>query len=914
VADLELSSYGDFLLGDWVVQPRLNRITRGDRVERLEPRCVDLLVFLARHPGEVQSRDRLIDEVWRVEAVAENTLTHAIAELRRALGDDARSPRYIETIHRRGYRLLVAPGRISDEHSSASRTLSHYLLLEHLGGGGMGVVYRATDTKLQREVALKFLPKALSSDAEARERFMREARAASALDHPHICTIHEIDETPDGQLFIVMAFYDGETVKKKIERGPLPPEDTVRIGGQVAEGLQRAHEAGIVHRDIKPANVMVTSDGVAKIVDFGLAKVRRQFRESETESPTGSLDTSPGTVIGTVAYMAPEQVRGEPADHRSDIFALGCMLYEMLTGERAFKRDTTAEVMTAILREEPRSFSDFDVSVPSELVELVRRCLEKDPEDRIQSASDVALALGSARRIAESPTTKGESVRARPWALPLLAVAGILIVALAMLFGPEILERLGRHPEQAPIRSIAILPLKNLTGDPEQEYFVDGLHEELITTFAQISGFDKVIARTSVMGFRDSNAPAKEIGRQLDVAALIEGSVRRSGDTVRTTIQLIDTRTGENLWAKSFDRELQDILALHSEVARAVADAVNLALSSGEEARFARSVPVDHEAYEAYLMGNHLKDFVESDLEKAIGFYRLAIEKDPEFARGYSGLASGYLYLGLRFRPADEVVPLALEAAQRAIDLDDSDGEAHAVLGTLTFWWEWDWSKADAAFRRALDLQPNSALVNSLYSQFLAGMLRFDDAVAIQRRALELSPLSRRTQRDLGWVYWATRRYDEAVTLLSDFVVRYPDAIHGRMILSWSYSLMGETADAVTVAEEARDRHPAPDDDPFLLMTLAWAYGCDGDTEAAEAVLRRLHELRRTKYIPPSYLSFAHYGIGDEDGGYEWFRKTLEERHGHAAYVRMFAAMIPDMGADPRIHELIEDMHFPENW
>ena len=391
---LEVSSFGDFLLGEWVVQPHLSRITRGDQVERLEPRCIDLLVFLARNPGEVHSRQRLIDEVWRVEAVAENTLTHAIAELRKALGDDARNPSFIETIHRRGYRLLVTPGVVSDEVSSISRTLSHYVLLEHLGGGGMGVVYRAEDTKLGREVALKFLPKAMSHDSDARKRFMREARAASALDHPNICTIHEIDKTPNGQLFIAMAYYGGETLKKKIDRGPLPVDEAIRICGEVAGGLERAHEAGIIHRDIKPANVMVTSDGVTKIVDFGLAKLMRQPQGLETEAPTGTLETSASAVVGTAAYMSPEQAGGKVVDKRTDIWAFGCVFYEMLTGVRPFFGTTSSETLAAIIKDDP-DWEVLPAETPAPISRLLRRCLTKDPNDRLHDVADARIVLQS---------------------------------------------------------------------------------------------------------------------------------------------------------------------------------------------------------------------------------------------------------------------------------------------------------------------------------------------------------------------------------------------------------------------------------------------------------------------------------------------------------------------------------------
>ncbi len=385
---------GDFRLGEWLVQPSLNRISRGDSTVSLELKVMAVLVCLAERPGELVTRQDLIDTVWAVEYISEKTLTRAIVELRRALGDDAREPSYVETIHRRGYRLLATPSPVSDEESSASRTLSHYLLLEHLGGGGMGEVYRAEDTRLRREVALKFLSKAMTHDPDARKRFMREAQAASALDHLHICTIHEIDETPDGQLFIVMAYYKGETLQQQIDRGPLPVDEAVRIGCEIAEGLEPAHEAGIIHRDIKPANVMITSDGVVKIVDFGLAKLRTRTRELEAEAPTGTLETSAGTVVGTVAYMSPEQAAGRAVDKKTDIWAFGCVVYEMLTGARPFSGATTTETLAAITRDDP----DWDVlppETPAAIRRLLRRCLTKDPRDRLHDIADARIVLQS---------------------------------------------------------------------------------------------------------------------------------------------------------------------------------------------------------------------------------------------------------------------------------------------------------------------------------------------------------------------------------------------------------------------------------------------------------------------------------------------------------------------------------------
>lgn len=796
-------------------------------------------------------------------------------------------------------------------------TLGHYRIVDKIGEGGMGEVYRARDERLDRDVAVKVLPASVAQDPERIARFEREAKAVAKLEHPNIVAIHDFDNEGD-VTFAVTELLEGETLREQLQksRGPLPWRQVQEISAAVANGLGAAHGKGVVHRDIKPSNIFLCSDGRVKILDFGLAATHEVVAsEAETGSLVAPL-TRKGSVMGTVGYMSPEQVRGEPADHRSDIFALGCVLYEMLTGHRAFKRDTTAEIMTAILREEPPSFTESGVQVVPEVAKAVQHCLEKNPEHRFQSAADVAFALGVGTDAAASPVVERETPQLRNWAMPLLAIAGILIVAVAMFFGPGILERLGGHSEQAPIRSIAILPLENLTGDPEQVYFVDGLHNELIATFAQISGFDKVIARTSVMGFKDSDTPIREIGKQLGVAAVIEGSVRRSGEMVRVTIQLIDAHTEQILLADNFDRDLRDILELQCEVASTVVNAVSLSLSQQEETRLARSDRVNKEAYEAYLMGTRFMDapHVEENLIRAAGFFRLSIEKDPGFSRAHAGLAGTHVRLSTRFRPPSEEMPQALASALKAIELDNTLGEAYAWLGDIKATWQWDWAGADAAFQKALELQPNSPSARRLYSQFLVGMMRFDEAVLIQQRAVELAPLSRDAQVSLGWVYWATRQYETGASYLEAYVDRYPDAVWGRLILSWTYALMGRISDSVVVAEQARDLHPAPNDDPFLLMTLASAYGFAGRIDENETAQQRLHQLRRTSYIPAPYLAFGYVATGDTDAAFEWLQKTCEERHGQAMLLQTFVAMRPSIGEDPRIQDLIESMHFPENF
>ncbi len=772
------------------------------------------------------------------------------------------------------------------------------------------MVYRAEDTKLRREVALKFLPKAMTHDSDARKRFIREARAASALDHPHICTIHDIDETSDGQLFIVMAYYDGETLKKRIERGPITVDEAVRICREVAEGLQRAHQAGITHRDIKPANVMITSDGAAKIVDFGLAKLRHQTQDLDTEAPTGTLETSAGMLIGTVAYMSPEQVRGQPADHRSDIFALGCVFYEMLTGHRAFRRDTAAEIMTAILREEPRSFSESGVEVAPEVAKVIQRCVEKNPEDRFQSAADLALALGAESEVNESPVVPKEPVRRRRWLVPTLAFAGIVVVALGMVFGPAMLERFSGRPERPPIRSIAVLPLENLTGDPEQQYFVDGLHEELIATLSQLSGFDKVIARTSVMGFRDSDTPIREIGEQLDVDAVLEGSVRRSGTTVRTTLQLLEADTEEDLWSESFDRDVADILTLQREMARAVAQQVRVALQATEDRRLAGARRVDERAVDAYLRASYSGGLT---LRERIALLGQAIEIDPTFASAHSALANQLCLALLHHLEQSEAMPRARAAALKAVELDNTSATAHLALGRVLLEGFWDWSGAEAEYRLALDLDPNSARAHRAWGIFTSKVGRFDEAITHAKLAVDLDPLSIASHRSLVAKYYFARRYDEAIESARRSMSRFPGMpmknLHN--YLAWCLTMSGRHAEAmheIDLSMEDLDSVYRP----YFLGMSGWIYARAGREEKAVEFLNELLELSQERYVAPTYIVGIYGALGQDDLAIEWLEKAYDT-HDTVLTTLKTDPIFDPLRDDPRFLDILHRMNFPEN-
>ena len=794
------------------------------------------------------------------------------------------------------------------------QTLSHYKLIEKIGEGGMGVVYRAHDERLDRDVAVKVLPQKMATDPDRLRRFKREAKAVATLSHPNILEIHDFDTEGD-VTYAVTELLEGQNVREHVQRlgGPLQWKRVQEIGAAVADGLGAAHGEGVVHRDIKPSNIFLCTDGRVKILDFGLAVIQEVVdSEAETESIEAPL-TREGSVMGTVGYMAPEQVRGQPADHRSDIFALGCVLYEMLTGERAFKRDTTAEIMTAILREEPPSFADYGVQVIPDVAKAVQHCLEKNPERRFQSAVDLAFALGSESEVTESPVVPSETARDRRWTMPMLAIAGVLVVALGLVFGPGILERLGGQPEQPPIRSIAILPLENLTGDPEQAYFVDGIHEELIATFAQISAFEKVIARTSVMRYRDSPTPIREIGKQLGVDAVIEGSVRRSGDTVRTTLQLIDIRTESHLWAENYQRELTDILVLQSDIAQAVANAVQLALTPDEEARLAVARPINPEAQEAYFRALfHLRKQTEERLAKAIELFEQAIEIDPEYAPAYAGLADSYSFLGYWGVRPPAIMRQAKEASSTALQLNDTLVDAHISLGLVVTGLDRDWAGAEAHLRRAIELEPNSSAGHIGYSRLLAHVGRFDQAIVEARRAVELDPLSLYNHRMLGSAYYYASRHDDAIDVFTRVLEENPDYIPVLWSLFLTFSAKGMHDEALDTLER-------------FLAVSGWGWASEGELEdfrraraasgwagAMACRAGQLEALARRRYVAPAVMALVHAMAGHRDEMFVWLEKADLGRDPTLVWAYSWADFDPYRD-DPRFQDLVRRMDFPEN-
>ena len=787
------------------------------------------------------------------------------------------------------------------------RTLGHYRITAKIGEGGMGEVYRAHDERLDRDVAIKVLPASVAQDPERIGRFEREAKAVAKLDHPNILAIHDFG-AEEGVTYAVAELLDGQNLRQSIPSTGMPWQKVVEIGAAIADGLAAAHGKGIVHRDLKPENIFITSDGRVKVLDFGLARVKEPVEEDAETATLTPAGTVPGSVLGTMGYMSPEQLRGESTDARSDIFALGCVLYEMLSGKAAFLRKTTAETTAAILKEEPERVSSTGVVLPAEVERSIHRCLEKNPDARFQSASDLAYNLKSISTdqvVSVSPPPR----KSRTPVLVIAAAVLLGLVAVVVLLGPGLLDNFGSAPKPQTINSIAVLPLQNLTGDPDQAYFVDGIHEELIATFALISAFDKVIARTSVMGFRDSDTPIREIGRQLGVDAVLEGSVRRSGDTVRTTVQLIDASTEKHLWAKSFERNLTDILALQSDVARAVADEVELALTPEDKARLASPSEVNPQAYEAYLRGvSHMYRFTPPELDAALHYFEKALETDPDYALAHTGIAFVWVarqQMGLVI--PSEATPKAKEAAQRALELDDTLPEVHSIWAGIKTWSDWDWEGGEQAYKRALELRPNSPEALVYYSNLLCYMGRLDEALAMAERAMQLDPFNSVIMTISACTLSYLGRFDESIERYQNALETSPNDPVGLNGLWENYYVQGMYEESLESAKALFTGLGMAE----IAGVMAQGYEAGGYRGAMRSAAETMDAASKQTYVPPFIVAMMYAFAEDREKSIEWLEMAYELRDPMMPYVSAYIFDVLD--DDPRYQDLLRRMNLPEN-
>jgi serine/threonine protein kinase/tetratricopeptide (TPR) repeat protein len=789
-----------------------------------------------------------------------------------------------------------------------NQTLGHYRIVEKIGAGGMGEVYRAHDERLERDVAIKVLPVGTLADEAARKRFRKEALALAKLNHPNIATIYDFD-TQDGVDFLVTEYIPGITLSDRLASGPLTEKEVARLGGQLAEGLAAAHDQQVVHRDLKPGNLRVTPDGRLKVLDFGLAKLLLAAGDA---AQTLSLSETDG-VSGTLPYMPPEQLSGGSPDTRSDIYGAGTVLYEMATGQRPFRERLISRLTDSILHQPPVPPRSVNSRVSTELERIILKCLEKEPENRYQSATELGIDL---RRLGTT-STSGPGVRAVSLsnASPRFAIfAGI---AIALLLGALLAFNVGSlrdlvagRPAKPQIRSLAVLPLDNFSQDPSQDYFADGMTEELTADLSQISGL-RVISRTSVMRYKHLKKPLPEIARELNVDAMVEGSVLSSGGRVRITAQLIYAPADQHIWAKTYERNLSDVLLLQSEVARTIADEIRITLTPQEQLRLAGARRVNPEAQDAYLKGRYYWEKRTSDSrKKAFEYFQQALDKDPRYAPAYVGIAEYYSVLPFYTNSTpDEVFPKAKAAASKALELDDTLAEAHASEAYIRAYYDWDWAGADQEFRRSLALNPNDASVHHRYSRFLASLGRVDEALTEIKRARELDPLSLVVKANRGVIYYFGGRYDEAIDELKSLLEKEPNFSVAYWGLGLAYEQKKMYKQAIASFEKASDLDKG---DSNWIASLGHAYAEAGDKPAARKKLDELKFLAKQGGSPPYQFALVYAALGEKDQAFEALEKAEEERSTLLTYLKM-DPRLNSLHSDPRFQKLSRRMRFPQS-
>jgi TolB-like protein/Flp pilus assembly protein TadD len=769
---------------------------------------------------------------------------------------------------------------------TAGTRLGRYEVVSFIAAGGMGEVYRARDPRLGRDVAVKILPASMACDAERLQRFEYEAQATSALNHPNILVVFDIG-SEQGRLYIVTELLEGETIKARLCSGRLSTPQALEIARQIAAGLMAAHGKGIVHRDIKPSNLFLTLDGRLKILDFGLARMTPPSDAADDATGPLTPTNDPFGLVGTAGYISPEQVRGQAGDARSDVFAFGAVLHEMLAGQRAFTGTCAVETLNAVLKQTPTRLDRVRDDVPEFVARIVERCLEKNPRDRFQTARDLAFALEAASTATFSRATsaggrKRWPLKLRSW---LWIVVTVVLVALIFLLWRGVPTRLMRGAAQESIRSLAVLPLENVSGKAEEDYFVDGLHGELIAKLAKIGAL-RVISRTSVERYRKGRASIGEIARALDVDAVLEGSVMRMGDELRTNFRLVDARTDEYRWAESYQTQMHDVLQLQSVVAKSVAEQIEIRLTPDEERRLVEQRVVDPEAYQLYLQGRfHWSEATPLSLERSAVLFREAIARDPGLALARVGLVESRGMLGeMKAEPSADFVPQIESEARRAVNESQNSGEAHAALGFAVLFGaaDWNWDLAERELKQAVVLSPSNADAHAWYSQLMSLRGRHAEAIEASRRAQKLDPLNSFIAMNVASRFYYARRFDEALEQTKALQTIHADYWLRHWIRGLALSAQGRRPDAIA---ELRRAVSLSEGSLECLPDLGAAFGRSGRTGQARAILDRLERASRRRYVPAYYFAVVHAGMSEKQPALDWLERAYAERDWRLAWI-----------------------------
>ena len=791
-------------------------------------------------------------------------------------------------------------------------TISHFRVIEKLGAGGMGVVYKAVDIRLNRPVALKFLPANMLQDSQTSERFRREARAASALNHPGICTIYDIGEQ-DGRGFIAMEFMDGETLSSHIHGKALPLEEMLKLGIQIAEALDAAHAEGIIHRDIKPANIFVTKRGQAKVLDFGIAKLVPKGAARADADFAGELPGSTsivGIISGTPSYMSPEQVRGDNLDARTDIFSLGLLLYEMATGRQAFSGDTGGKIIEAVLTRSPVPTRSINPDIPPRLEEIINKALHKDIEQRYQHAADIRTDLQQLQRDTDSGTVSD-------WRAAKVDAESALISIMSHLHSSgthrarnSTAQTSALRPERVSkiIDSLAVLPFENASRDPENEYLSDGIAGSLINILATVPKL-RVMAQSTVFRYKGREIDPQVIGRELNVRAVLTGRMMQSGGSLRIGTELVDVATGSQLWGAQYDRKPGDIFAIQDEISNEISGKLRLKLTRAEKKRLTKRQTDDAEAYRLYLKGrHHWNRWTEDGFYKAIEYFQQAVEKDPSYALAYTGLADSYVLLGWNsYLAPKDAFPKGKMTAMRALRLDPDLGEAHTPLAAVLWLHDWQWPEAQMEFERSLALNPAYPTANHWYAEYLMTMGRHEEAVARTKNSQELDPLSLIISSAIGWAFYMARRYDDALEQLRRTVELDPNYPVTYWILGLLLRKMGRYELAIAEGEKGVKLSGGS---PMMDAALAQTFATAGRREQAIQILDDLTNLTKQKYVAPYFFAGIYIGLGEDDRAMEYLEKSYEEHSHWLIYLHIDPSM-DSLRSNPRFQELSRRVGLP---